>query len=141
MPDRGFHELERQLLQGGIARAYVERTILELTAHCADLERDALAAGLSRAAAARAARTALGSERAISAAILARPELLAWSRRWPRVAACVSSVVFVGAMAEVPVIFCVHRATDILRWAIAGGLAVILVGSLGTVLNWMIRLP
>lgn len=141
MPDREFQELEQRLLQGGIARNYVDRTILELRDHYADLERDALTAGLSSTAAAETARAALGSERAISAAILARPELLVWSSRWPRVAACVSSVVFVGAIAEAPVVFCVHRAPDILRWTIASALAVVLVGSLGVGLNWMITLP
>lgn len=140
MRDLAFPELERKLLQGGIARVYVERAILELREHCADLERDALAAGLSSTAAAETARAALGSEQAISTAILSRPELLAWNRRWPRVAACVSSVVFVGVVAEAPFVFCVHRASDILRWSIAGALAVVLVGSLGAGLNWMITL-
>jgi hypothetical protein len=141
MPDREFHDLRSQLLNSGIARIYVERTILELREHCADLEGDALAAGLSTAAAKEAARTALGSEQAISAAILSRPELLAWNRRWPRVAACMSSVVFVGAVAEAPFVFCVHRASDILRWSVAGALALVLIGSLGAGLNWMIALP
>jgi hypothetical protein len=141
MPDREFHELRGQLLNSGIARIYVDRTILELREHCEDLEGDALAAGLSMAAAKAAARTALGSDQAISAAILARPELLAWSRRWPRVAACVSSVVLVGAVAEAPFVFCIHRAPEILRWSIVSTLAVVLIGSLGAGLNWMITLP
>jgi hypothetical protein len=141
MPDREFHELKGQLLNGGIARIYVDRTILELREHYADLEGAALAAGLSSASAEEAARAALGSEEAISAAILARPELLAWNHRWPRVAACVTSVVFVGAVAEAPFVFCYHRAPDILRWSAAGALAVLLVASLGAGLNWMIALP
>lgn len=141
MPDREFQELEHRLLQGGIARTYVDRTILELQEHCADLEQAALAAGLSSVAARVTARAALGNEQAISAAILARPELLAWNRRWPHVAACVSSVVFVGALAEAPFVFCFHRAPDILRWSVAGALAAVLVASLGAGLNWMITLP
>lgn len=141
MPDREFHELKGQLLNGGIARIYVDRTILELREHYADLEGAALAAGLSSASAEEAARAALGSEEAISAAILARPELLAWNHRWPGVAACVTSVVFVGAVAEAPFVFCYHRAPDILRWSAAGALAVLLVASLGAGLNWMIALP
>jgi hypothetical protein len=141
MPDHEFHELRGQLLKSGIARIYVDRTVLELREHCADLERDALAAGLSSAAAAETARTRLGSEQAISAAILARPELLAWNRRWPHVAACVTSVVFVGAVAEAPFVFCFHRAPDVLRWSAAGALALVLVGSLAAGLNWMITLP
>ena len=140
MPDREFQELERALLQSGIARTYVERTILELTEHRADLERDALAAGMSSEAAASAARTSLGSDQAISAAILAQPELFDWSHRWPRLASCLSSALFVGAIAEAPVIFCIHRASDILRWSVASALATVLVASLGAWLNWMIRL-
>jgi hypothetical protein len=141
MPDRRFEELKRALLNSGVAPLYVERTILELGEHYADLERDALAAGMSSEAAARAARAALGSEQAISAAILAQPELFDWSRRWPRVASCLSSAVLVGAIAEAPVVFCVHRAPDILRWSVAGGFAAVLMGSLAAGLNWMITLP
>jgi len=141
MPNREFQELERALLESGIARVYVDRTILELTEHRADLEREALAAGMSSEAAASAARTSLGSDQAISTAILARPELFDWSHRWPRVASCVSSALFVGAIAEAPVVFCIHRAADILRWGVAGALAALLVGSLGAWLNWMITLP
>ena len=141
MPHHEFEELERQLLQGGIARVYVDRAILELTEHRADLERDALSAGMSSAAAAEAARTALGSEHAISAAILARPELFDFSHRWPRVAACLGSALLVGSIAEAPVVFCVHRATDILRWSVAGALGALLVSALGGALNWMINLP
>ena len=57
MPDRReqLDTLRLELLRGGVAPHYVERTILELDEHCEDLERDALAAGFTADAAAGAA--------------------------------------------------------------------------------------
>ena len=76
MPDRAeFEALRLELLRGGIANLYVERTLRELADHCEDLERASLAAGCSREEAAQRARAQLGRPDLIAAAILARPEL------------------------------------------------------------------
>ena len=48
MPDEQFESLRLELLRSGVAPLYVERTILELGEHYADLESAALAAGLRR---------------------------------------------------------------------------------------------
>ena len=83
MPDRAeFEALRLELLRGGIANLYVERTLRELADHCDDLERASLAAGCSREEAAQRARAQLGKPDLIAAAILARPELKSWTRRW-----------------------------------------------------------
>ena len=61
MPDRAeFEALRLELLRGGIANLYVERTLRELADHYDDLERASLAAGCSREEAAQRARSLLG---------------------------------------------------------------------------------
>ena len=102
MPDRAeFEALRLELLRGGIANLYVERTLRELADHYEDLERAALAAGCSREEAAQRARAQLGRPDLIAAAILARPELKSWTRRWPTVALCARSAAALGAVAGV----------------------------------------
>jgi hypothetical protein len=85
MRERQLESLRLELLKGGVTPFYVERTIAELGEHYADLEIAALAAGLTAEEAARSASDALGDERAIVAATLARrvPEFGRCDRRTP----------------------------------------------------------
>jgi hypothetical protein len=139
MPNRAqFEVLRHELLRGGVSPIYVERTILELGEHYEDLERDALAAGLSSEEAAQAARRTLGDEQSILAAVLARPELLSWSRRWPTLALLARSAAAIGVLPALPVLYCVDRSEYIARWGSAIGIALVLVSMLLTCLNWMI---
>jgi hypothetical protein len=140
MPSLRFEDLKLELLRGGIAPIYVERTMIELNEHYVDLENAALASGLSADEAARSARALLGSEQSIAAAVLSRPELLAWSRRWPRVALYAQTAAVLGALPALPVLYCVDRRTEIARWTTAIGAAVVLVGTVLAWLNWMITL-
>src|SRR5262245_28965430 len=140
MPNREFEALRLELLRGGVSPIYVERTIVELGEHYEDLELDALGAGMSRDEAAQAARTALGNEQAILGAVLARPELLSWSRRWPTLALCVRSAAAIGILPALPILYCVDRGQYIARWGGAIGVAVLLVGLLLASLNWMIAI-
>jgi hypothetical protein len=141
MPSRAqFESLKLELLQGGVAPAYVERTILELSEHCEDLENDAVAGGLGREDAAREALAQLGSVESIAAAVLARRELWVWTRRWPRTAWCLRSAATIAALPGVPVVFCMDRGPDIARWTAALGSALVLVSALLACLNWMILL-
>jgi hypothetical protein len=133
MPDPRFEALRLRLARGGVAPAYVERTIVELTEHYLDLESAALAAGETAQAAADLARAALGDERAIAAAILSRPELLAWSARHPRFAYCCE-------LPGRPLMFCIAHRPEIARWGVALGIAVTLVGGILAALNWLIVL-
>jgi len=138
MPDReAFAALRTELLRGGVSPLYVERTILELGEHFEDLESDALSAGMSQEDAARTALEVLGSSEAIAAAVMARPELLSWSRRWPTLALCVRSAATIGAMPAIPVLYCV-RSEEFARWGSSVGAAIILVSLLLAWLNWMI---
>jgi len=140
VPSQHFEGLELALTRGGIAPYYVRRTMLELREHYADLESDALARGLSSDEAACAAHAMLGSEQTIASVIFAHPELRAWSFRWPRAAVCLRVALVVATFPEAPVMFCVDRGPDIVRWSIAVGLAALLVGSLLAYLNSLIVL-
>ena len=140
MPSREqFAALRLELLRGGVSQLYVERTILELGEHYEDLENDARSAGMSEDDAALTALKMLGSEQTIAAAVMARPELMSWSRRWPTVALCVRSAATIGALPALPVLYCV-RSEELVRWSGAVASAVVLVGLLLAGLNWMIVL-
>jgi hypothetical protein len=139
MPEQ-FEALRLELRLSGVAPFYVERTVSELTAHLADLESAARAAGLGDAEAKRVARATLGDDRAIAAAVLGRPELLAWSRRYPRVAYCLHSAATIGALPGLPFVYCIEHRPDLARWGAAFGLAVAIVGGLMAALNSLIVL-
>jgi hypothetical protein len=138
MPDERFEALRLELRKGGVAPVYIERTILELNEHYADLESAALAAGQSPAEAAQTARTALGNERAIAVAILARPELLAFSARWPRVAYYLQSAATIGTLPGLPLVFCIEHRPELARWGAALGVAATLVASILAGLDYLI---
>jgi hypothetical protein len=141
MRDGRLESLRLELLEGGVTPFYVERTIIELTEHFADLESAALAAGLSADEAARTASAALGNEHAIAAAILARPELLTFSTRWPRVAHCLHSAAAIGTLPGLPLMFCIEHRPQLARWGAAVSVAATLMGSVLAALNWLIVLP
>ena len=141
MRESRFEALKLELLQGGVAPVYIARTLLELEEHYTDLEQDALATGLSREEAERAALAALGSERQIAAAVLARPELRAWSVRYPRFAYCVRSATTIGLIPGVPVMFCIEHRPELTRWAAALMAAAAFIGWVMTLLDWMIAVP
>lgn len=139
MPDpRQFEALRLELLRGGTAPVYVERTLLELAEHYADLEADARDAGLSPAEAERRAREQIGDDHAIVAAVLARPELLAWRKRWPRVASCVHSAAAIGTIPGLPLVYCFEHRPEFARWGAALGLATTVVSAVASALDWLL---
>jgi hypothetical protein len=141
MPDGRFESLRLELLRSGVSPVYVERTILELAEHYADLESAALASGLCADDAARVAWTAIGNERAIAGAILAHRELLTFSTRYPRVAQCLQSAATIGTLPGLPLMFCIEHRPELARWGAAVSLAATLMGSVLAALNWLIVLP
>ena len=141
MPDGQFESLRLELLRSGVTPVYVERTVLELAEHYADLESAALASGLGAEDAARAALSSLGNERAIAAAILARPELLTFSTRYPRVAHYLQSAATIGTLPGLPLLFCIEHRPELARWGAAIGVAATLMGSVLAGLNWLIVVP
>ena len=136
-----LESLRLELLRCGVTPFYVDRTIAELGEHYADLETAALDAGLSAEEAARSASSALGNERAIVAAILARPELLTFSTRWPRVAHYLNSAATISTLPGLPLMFCIEHRPELARWGAALSVAATLMGGVLAVLNWLIVLP
>jgi hypothetical protein len=141
MRDAQFGSLRLELLRSGVSPIYVERTIVELGEHYTDLESAALASGLSADEAARVALATLGNERAIAAAILARPELLRFSTRYPRVAQCLQSAATIGTLPGLPLMFCIEHRPVLARWGAAVGVAAALMGTVLAALNWLIVVP
>ena len=86
MRDADFASLRETLLREGVARKHVRRAIAELRDHQTDLFSESFANGRSVEDAEREASIRLGSEDALAAAILARPELKSWMHRRPRIA-------------------------------------------------------
>ena len=139
MPERPqFEALKLELQRGGIAKIYIDRTLRELRDHYDDLERAALDAGYSANAAAEVAQTHLGNHVVIAAAVLAQPRLKSWSRRWPTVAFCMRSAAAIGVLPARPMLYVAGRSDELARWGGAIGAALVLVGSLYSMLNWMI---
>lgn len=135
-----FDELERELVTGGVAPRYVRRTLQELREHYEDIQHDLLAAGASPEEAAIEARAALGTERTLAAAVLAREELRDWRSEWPRAALWLDSVSLMLVLPAVPVAYCAYRGPSIARWGASIGLATLITGGLLLTLRGMFLL-
>jgi hypothetical protein len=138
MRDPRLESLRLELLRSGVTPRCVERTIDELEDHYVDLESAALACGFGPEEAARSAREALGNERVLVSAILARPELLTFSTRWPRVAHCLHSAAALGTLPGLPLLYCLEHRPELARWGLSLGLAATLMGGILAALNWLI---
>jgi hypothetical protein len=135
-----FEALKLELQRGGIAVTYIDRTLRELSDHYDDLERAARDAGYGVDDAAEVARTQLGNHLVIAAAVLAQPRLKSWSYRWPMIALCMRSAVAIGGLPARPVLYVAGRSDELARWGGAIGAALVVVGSLYSMLNWMIMI-
>lgn len=136
-----LESLRLELLRGGVSPFYVDRTVLELREHYDDLVSAALAAGQTPAEAACTAAAALGRERELVAAVLARSQLLTFSTRWPRVANCLHAAAAIGMLPGVPLMYCIEHRPELARWAAAFGAATTLMASVLAALNWLIVVP
>jgi hypothetical protein len=141
MRDPQFQALKLALLEGGIAPRYVQRTLLELQDHCADLESAAIEAGLSAGEARIEALASLGTEADLAACVLARTELRIWSRRWPRAAWATRAAVMLFALPLLPVYYCVDRGPVIARWSASASLALLLTGGFLLTMHWLMIVP
>lgn len=140
MRNAELERLRRELIRGGVARRYIDRTLEELEDHYADLEADALAAGCTAEEAARRAHESLGTGSSIAAAVLARAELKAWTAHWPRTARCMRSACALAVMPAVPVHYLVDHGTDVVRWGVSTGLSALLTWGLLLTLSTALQL-
>jgi hypothetical protein len=135
-PDLNLKNLERLLLEGGATRWCVYRTIQEIKDHYCDIELDVLDDGVPAAEAAAIARSAIGDERAIAAAVLANADLLVWSRRWPRVAGTANRFCYWALLPVAPVVYCANHGSGIARWGVSASLAALVTGGILLSLRW-----
>jgi hypothetical protein len=102
MQQHPFDHLREPLLRAGIRPRHVNRYLTELAEHYCDAVQDEERRGASPADAASAARLRMGSDKHLMQGVLARPELLAFSVRYPWAVYGLGSLMgFAGALAAV----------------------------------------
>ena len=84
MSRMNWQRIRYDLIKGGVAPRFIERTLRELKAHYADLRNRAIREGDSEQQADQKARTALGDEQTLVAEIVSKPELRSFTARFPR---------------------------------------------------------
>ena len=119
MRNADFRNLQAALLQAGIAPRHVQRLVLELREHHADIIDAELAAGRDRKSAEQIASVELGDPAEIVAAMQAYPELLSWERRYPRLAIVIYPLSCLALLPAVPVFIGVAHAPQVARWSVS----------------------
>jgi hypothetical protein len=85
MVDQRFNELRDELLRVGVAARNVRRAVLEIQSHFQQLIDEECGRGVSDHDARIEAHRRLGTNQVLVLRYAARPELRAWSRRWPSI--------------------------------------------------------
>ena len=85
MSELNWKNIRYQLLKGGMAPKYIDRTIRELKEHGLDLKNKALADGVPEREAELNASMALGDEQSLVNQFLNRPELRSFTSRYPKI--------------------------------------------------------
>jgi hypothetical protein len=85
MVDQRFNELREELLRVGVAARNVGRAVLEIENHFQQLIDEECGHGASESSARVEAHRRLGTNQVLVLRYAARPELHAWSRRWPSI--------------------------------------------------------
>jgi len=85
MVDQRFNELREELLRVGVAARNVRRAVLEIQSHFQQLTDEERGRGASDHDARIEAHRRLGTNLVLVQRYAARPELLAWSHRWPSI--------------------------------------------------------
>jgi hypothetical protein len=85
MGEQRFENLREALLRTGVAGRQLRRALVEIEAHFRHLLDEERAHGQSDQEARIAAHKRLGTNETLVLSYAARPELRAWSRRWPAV--------------------------------------------------------
>lgn len=118
MPSLDFQQFESSLLQAGIAPRHVRRTIVELKDHLQDIVDAEQASGCDLETARNRAIQEFGDLQDVAHAMRARPELLSWAFRFPRIAAFVYPLTCLALLPVVPVFAGVAHAPQLARWAL-----------------------
>jgi len=85
MVDQRFNELREELLRVGVAARHVRRAVSEIQSHFQQLIDEERGRGASDHDARIEAHRRLGANLVLVQRYAARPELLAWSHRWPAI--------------------------------------------------------
>jgi hypothetical protein len=85
MVEQRFNELREELLRAGVATRNVRRAVLEIESHFQQLIDEECGRGTSDDFARIEAHRLLGTNQVLVLRYAARPELRAWSRRWPAI--------------------------------------------------------
>jgi hypothetical protein len=127
-----FDHLREPLLRAGIRPRHVNRYLTELAEHYYDAVQDEERRGASAADAVSAARLRMGSDQHLMQGVLARPELLAFSVRYPWAVYGLGSLLgFAGALAAVGLLT--------MLFLTAAAVIVIRTQTAPDVSNWMIN--
>ncbi|MEM8815652.1 MAG: hypothetical protein AAGE85_07475 [Pseudomonadota bacterium] len=122
--ERALGRIREQLEAKQVSPRVVARTLAELREHTEDVRLELIDCGHTPCAAERAALERLGDARSIARAAAAYPELGAWWKRFPHLAAVAYPLACVAVLPAVPVIAGLHNAVWLGRWlmcAAAGG--------------------
>lgn len=84
MSELKLQRMKVELIRGGVAPKFVERTLIELDAHYRDLKSQAIADGFSETVAREKANNAIGDEKTLIKEILNKQELKSWLWRYPK---------------------------------------------------------
>lgn len=139
-PSADFQQLETRLLNAGIAPRHVRRTVTELREHLDDLIDAELASGSDMATARSLAMREMGSLESVVVAMRARPELLSWAHRYPRVAILVYPLTCLALLPVAPVFAGVAHAPQIARWGVCMMFGALVTASIFLVLQLSILL-
>jgi hypothetical protein len=123
MPSAGFERLRGSLFERGISERYSQRLLAELEDHFEDLETEFRRSGRPAAEAVQAARAGLGSDDAILACVLSRPEL-ARVDGWLN--AVVRSLLMTFAPPLQPAVGHADTGSAIARWSVSISLGTVL---------------
>jgi len=116
MPEVELQDFENHLLRSGVRSCHARRATLEIGEHLDDLRAEAVAGGMPPEMAAEHARQLVGNLRQIADEIVSRPELRAWTFRYPQVARVVLPLAYVVLLPTRPLFAGVARAPEIARW-------------------------
>jgi hypothetical protein len=114
-----FSELQRHLLERGVAANQARRITGELGDHLHDLRNEGQQNGLSTSEAERFAMTQLGDPKIIAEKILERTELKTWVYRYPRVARFYLPFAYALLLPATPVIAGIRNPAIVVRWIAA----------------------